>query len=146
MVSSAEDLINQGIDALIISPFKPDALGPIVDSAKAQGIPVVINDIGGGGTDYDVIVISDNFNGGVLAAEKMDELIQASGSSKQVASSRTWLRSCGVTLGKQPSGRGLQGDGRHPERQSRCGRGFLLQRPDGSWGSPGNRRCRNERF
>ena len=86
MVSSAEDLINQGIDALIISPFKPDALGPIVDSAKAQGIPVVINDIGGGGTDYDVIVISDNFNGGVLAAEKMDELISAKGSSKQVAS------------------------------------------------------------
>src|SRR6202008_5077832 len=30
MVSATQDLINQGISALIISPFKPDALGPIV--------------------------------------------------------------------------------------------------------------------
>jgi len=86
MVSATEDLLNQGIDALIISPFKPDALGPIVDAAKAKGIPVVINDIGGGGTDYDVIVISDNYNGGVLAAEEMDRLITAKGSAKKVAS------------------------------------------------------------
>jgi ribose transport system substrate-binding protein len=86
MVSATEDLLNQGIDALIISPFKPDALGPIVDAAKAKGIPVVINDIGGGGTDYDVIVISDNYNGGVMAAEYMDELVTAKGSAKKVAS------------------------------------------------------------
>ena len=37
MVSATIDLINQGIDALIISPFKPDAIGPIVDAAKAKG-------------------------------------------------------------------------------------------------------------
>src|SRR5512137_1752555 len=70
MVSATQDLINQGIDALIISPFKPDALGPIVDAAKAKGIPVVVDDIGGGGTDYNVIVISNNEKGGVLAAEE----------------------------------------------------------------------------
>jgi ribose transport system substrate-binding protein len=86
MVSSTMDLINQGIDALIISPFKPDAMGPVVDAAKAKGIPVVVDDIGGGGTAYDVIVISDNYNGGVLAAEHMDELISAAGKPKQVAS------------------------------------------------------------
>ena len=34
MVSATQDMINQGISALIISPFKPDALGPIVDAAK----------------------------------------------------------------------------------------------------------------
>jgi len=86
MVSATIDLINQGIDALIISPFKPDALGPIVDAAKEKGIPVVVDDIGGGGTDYDVIVISDNYEGGVIAAEHMDELISASGKPKKVAS------------------------------------------------------------
>jgi len=86
MVSSATDLINQGISALIISPFKPDALGPIVDAAKAKGIPVVVNDIGGGGTAYDVIVISDNYNGGVMAAVEMDRLIAAAGKPKKVAS------------------------------------------------------------
>jgi ribose transport system substrate-binding protein len=86
MVSATIDLINQGIDALIISPFKPDALGPIVDAAKAKGIPVVVNDIGGGGTDYDVIVISNNYEGGVMAAEHMDKLISAAGKPKKVAS------------------------------------------------------------
>jgi ribose transport system substrate-binding protein len=87
MVASTQDLINQGIGALIISPFKPDAMGPIVDAAKAKGIPVVVDDIGGGGTNYDVIVISDNQKGGVLAADQMDKLIKAkSGASKNVAS------------------------------------------------------------
>jgi ribose transport system substrate-binding protein len=86
MVSATIDLINQGIDALIISPFKPDALGPIVDLAKEKGIPVVVNDIGGGGTDYDVIVISNNYEGGVMAAEHMDKLISAAGKPKKVAS------------------------------------------------------------
>ncbi|MCL7454932.1 MAG: substrate-binding domain-containing protein, partial [Anaerolineae bacterium] len=86
MVASTMDLLNQGVDALIISPFKPDAMGPIVDAAKEKGIPVVINDIGGGGTNYDVIVISDNYNGGVMAAEEMDRLITESGKPKKVAS------------------------------------------------------------
>jgi len=86
MVSSTVDLINQSISALIISPFKPDALGPIVDAAKAKGIPVIVNDIGGGGTAYDVIVISDNYNGGVMAAVEMDRLIAAAGKPKKVAS------------------------------------------------------------
>lgn len=65
MCSSTQDLLNQGISALIIAPFKLDALGPIVDAAKEKKIPVVIDDIGGGGTAYDAIVISDNEKGGV---------------------------------------------------------------------------------
>jgi ribose transport system substrate-binding protein len=87
MVSATQDLINQGIDALIISPFKPDAMGPLVDAAKKKGIPVVVDDIGGGGTAYDVIVISDNAQGGAMAAEHLDKLIQGTGNtSKKVAS------------------------------------------------------------
>src|ERR1700757_785342 len=87
MVSHTQDLIDQGINALIISPFKPDALGPIVDAAKAKKIPVVVDDIGGGGTDYDVIVISDNEKGGVLAAEYIDSVLRARpNNSKKVAS------------------------------------------------------------
>jgi ribose transport system substrate-binding protein len=87
MVSATQDLIDQGINALIISPFKPDALGPIVDAAKAKKIPVVIDDIGGGGTDYDVIVISDNEKGGVIAADHIDATLkQRPSTTKKVAS------------------------------------------------------------
>lgn len=69
MVSGAKALINQGIQALIISPCKPDALNPIVEEAHAKGIPVIVDDIGGGGSDYDAIVVSDCFGGGEQAAE-----------------------------------------------------------------------------
>lgn len=87
MVSATTDMLNQGIGALIISPIKPDAMGPIVDAAKAKGIPVVVDDIGGGGTNYDVLVVSDNYKGGVIAAEYVDKLVKDSGkTSKEVAS------------------------------------------------------------
>ena len=69
MVSGAQDLINQGISALIISPNKPEALGPIVEAAHAKKIPVIVDDIGGGGSNYDAIVISDCFGGGKLAGD-----------------------------------------------------------------------------
>ena len=87
MVSATTDMLNQGIGALIISPIKPDAMGPIVDAANAKGIPVVVDDIGGGGTNYDVLVVSDNYKGGVIAADYIDKLIKDSGkTSKEVAS------------------------------------------------------------
>lgn len=87
MVTGAQALLDQGVDVLIISPFKPDALGPIVSKAQELGVPVIIDDIGGGGVPYDAIVISDNEDGGVQAADFIDAQIQANGSaSKKVVS------------------------------------------------------------
>ena len=87
MVTGAQALLDQGVDVLIISPFKPDALGPIVAKADQMGVPVIVDDIGGGGTPYDAIVISDNENGGVQAADYIDEQLQANGAtSKKVVS------------------------------------------------------------
>lgn len=87
MVTGAQALLDQGVDVLIISPFKPDALGPIVAKAKQLKIPVIVDDIGGGGTPYDAIVISDNGDGGKQAAEYMAKQIEANGAkSKKVVS------------------------------------------------------------
>ena len=83
MVTGAQALLDEGVDVLIISPFKPDALGPIIAKAKQLGTPVIVDDIGGGGTPYDAIVISDNEDGGVQAAQYIDEQIQANGSSSK---------------------------------------------------------------
>ena len=86
MVTGATALLDE-VDVLIISPFKPDALGPIVAAAKAKGIPVIVDDIGGGGTPYDAIVISDNLGGGTLAADFMDAQIKLHpGATKKVVS------------------------------------------------------------
>jgi ribose transport system substrate-binding protein len=76
MVTGAIALLDSGIDVLIISPFKPDALGSIVDHAKELGVPVIVDDIGGGGTAYDAIVVSDNHDGGVQAADYIDATLQ----------------------------------------------------------------------
>lgn len=87
MVTGAQALLDQNIDVLIISPVNPEALGPIVNKAQEMGIPVVVDDIGGGGTPYDAIVISDNEDGGVQAAEYMAAQIEANGvTSRKVVS------------------------------------------------------------
>ncbi|MBM0237111.1 substrate-binding domain-containing protein [Micromonospora sp. ATA32] len=87
MVTGAQALLDQGVDVLIISPFKPDALGPIVAKAKQKNIPVIIDDIGGGGTPYDAIVISDNADGGKQAADYLAQQVAANGGkSKKVVS------------------------------------------------------------
>lgn len=76
MVTGTLDLINQGIDALIISPYDPSKLEPIVNAAKEKNIPVVVIDQGTGGTDVDAFIISDNFAGGILAGEYALNLIK----------------------------------------------------------------------
>ncbi|MFC1601203.1 substrate-binding domain-containing protein [Candidatus Sumerlaeota bacterium] len=85
MVSGCENLMTQGIDILIISPFEPSALGPIVKKAKDRGIPVVINDIGGGSSAYDAIIISDCYGGGVIGANYIvKQLAKRTDAAKEV--------------------------------------------------------------
>lgn len=85
MVAGSQDLLAQNIGALIISPNKPEALGPIVQAAHARKIPVIVDDIGGGGADYDAIVISDNFKGGQLAAQFVLKKLKGVSGTKEVA-------------------------------------------------------------
>ena len=85
MVTGAINLIDQGIAALIISPCKPEALSSIVDHAKSKNVPVIVDDIGGGGAAYDAIVISDCYQGGQQAADYTVELLAGNEGSKKVA-------------------------------------------------------------
>jgi ribose transport system substrate-binding protein len=69
MIAGCQDLINQGVAALIVSPIKPEVMGPIVEAAHKKKIPVVIDDIGGGGSNYDALVVSNNYEGGQIAGQ-----------------------------------------------------------------------------
>lgn len=71
-VSGSLDLINQGISGLIVTPVQPSALPATIDAAHDAKIPVVIADIGTAG-DYDAYILSNNENGGELAAEYVIE-------------------------------------------------------------------------
>lgn len=69
MVTGSIDLINKGIDALLIAPYYPEYLPFIVTYANRNHIPVVAIDIGTGGADVAAFIISDNFGGGIFAGE-----------------------------------------------------------------------------
>lgn len=76
-VSGSLDLINQNVSGLIITPVQPSALPATIEAAHAEKIPVVIADIGTAG-DYDAYILSNNYNGGEIAAQYViDEFADA---------------------------------------------------------------------
>lgn len=75
MITGAINLIEQGIDALVIAPITPEAMGIVSDAAREAGIPIVVLDTGYNGADIDAFIVSDSFGGGVLAGEYALELI-----------------------------------------------------------------------
>lgn len=79
LVAGATNLINQKVDALIVSPCKPEVMGTIVDLAKESNIPVIILDIGDGNSDKDVIVVSDMYGGGQIAGKYALDLLEEEG-------------------------------------------------------------------
>ncbi len=81
-VSGSLDLINQNISGLVITPVQPSALPATIDAAHEAKIPVVVADIGVAG-DYDAYILSNNYNGGELAAEHViEELGDVEGTHK----------------------------------------------------------------
>lgn len=83
-VSGSINLINEGISALIVSPVQPPALPAIIAAAHRRHIPVIIGDVGAVGP-YDAFVLSNNYNGGQLAARYMVQKMKHKPGRKQVA-------------------------------------------------------------
>jgi D-xylose transport system substrate-binding protein len=67
--SQIENLLSQGVDALIINPVDGEAAATSAQQAKSEGVPVIAYDIGILGTPIDYFVIRDNPQVGVLQAE-----------------------------------------------------------------------------
>ncbi|BCJ94523.1 ribose import binding protein RbsB [Anaerocolumna cellulosilytica] len=76
MITGTMELIAQGIDALLISPINPEAMMVVSNLTEEAGIPLIVIDVGTGGADIDAFIISDNYGGGVLAAEYALRLIR----------------------------------------------------------------------
>lgn len=68
-VSQAENLVAQGIDALILSPVNVETAGPAASAAKQAGIPVVSYNSLVLGTEVDFWVARDNLSVGRIQAE-----------------------------------------------------------------------------
>jgi len=78
-VQIVETMIDAGVDALILTPLDDRALMAPVAEAKARGIPTVIFNTALKGGDFIAYVSTDNWKGGVLAAERIGELMQGRG-------------------------------------------------------------------
>lgn len=72
-VSDVEDLIQQGVDVLLINPTDSSAVSTAVQSANSLGIPVVTLDRSSEKGEVATLVSSDNEKGGKMAAEYMVE-------------------------------------------------------------------------
>jgi ribose transport system substrate-binding protein len=78
-VQIVETMIDAGVDALILTPLDDRALMAPVAEAKARGIPTVIFNTALKGEDFIAYVSTDNWKGGVLAAQRIGELMQGRG-------------------------------------------------------------------
>ncbi len=78
-ITVVEDVISRGVDGIVLAPLDDRALIRPVQDAMREKIPVVIMDSGLQGKDYLSFVATDNYQGGVLAARRMGELLLGKG-------------------------------------------------------------------
>ncbi|HSP21627.1 MAG TPA: ribose ABC transporter substrate-binding protein RbsB [Planococcus sp. (in: firmicutes)] len=73
--SDVEDLIQQGVDLIMINPVDSEAVTAAVESANAAGIPVVTVDRSAAGGEVVSHIASDNVAGGEMAGEFLVSLV-----------------------------------------------------------------------
>ena len=93
MITGVTALINQGIDALVISPYSPESMSTVTALADEAGIPVVVVDIGTGGASVDAFIRSDMYGGGVLAGEYFLQ-VMGDGSYPEITSKNVAIIKC----------------------------------------------------
>jgi D-xylose transport system substrate-binding protein len=67
-ISQCENLVNQGIDVLILQSLDADAVAPIIDMAHREGIKVIAYDRFAMNCDLDYYITFDSFKVGVVQA------------------------------------------------------------------------------
>jgi ribose transport system substrate-binding protein len=78
-VKVVENFIAERVDAIVLAPLDDKALVPAVRDAVGEKIPVVIIDSDLDWDGYVSFVATDNFHGGVAAAQRLGELLAGKG-------------------------------------------------------------------
>ena len=74
-ISGIEDLIQQGVDVLLINPTDSAAVSSAVQSANSAGIPVITIDRSADEGEVETLITSDNVSGGEMAANFIVEKV-----------------------------------------------------------------------
>ena len=77
--ANIEDLIQQGVDAILINPTDADAVVPSIQKANEAGIPVFTIDRSASGGEVVSHIASDNVAGGEMAAKFLCDAIGGAG-------------------------------------------------------------------
>ena len=109
-ITQIEDLIAQKVSGIALAPTDPNALAPVVDAAKAAGIPVVFVDTKGINEGV-TFIGTDNAAGAALAADFMCKnlpqgsevailqgLISQSTGQARAEGSKKGLEACGLKV------------------------------------------------
>jgi ABC-type sugar transport system substrate-binding protein len=80
-IEQCQDLVNKGVQALLIDAIDVDAIQPAVEAAKAAKIPVIAIDTAIPGLKSDLLteIYSDNTNAGRIAARELIEAMANAG-------------------------------------------------------------------
>ena len=78
-IQIVEDFITRKVSGIVLAPNDNKALVPIVEKVAASGIPCVIIDSSIETDKYVSFVATDNYQGGVIAARRMGEILEGSG-------------------------------------------------------------------
>jgi ribose transport system substrate-binding protein len=74
-----EDFIVQKVDGIVLAPLDRKALVPSVEKLASLKIPCAIIDSGIDTEQYACFAATDNYQGGVIAARRMGEILQGKG-------------------------------------------------------------------
>lgn len=78
-IKICEDLINRGVDALVVTPQHSDGIVPAVEAARAAGIPFIAVDTNVNGIDVDCFVGMDNVEAGYIIGKMVCEKMGGEG-------------------------------------------------------------------
>lgn len=78
-ISDIEDFITKKVDAIILTPVDSDGIKGAIQKAKDANIPVITVDVKANDIEVDVHIATDNYSGGMIAAEAMQQLVGGKG-------------------------------------------------------------------
>lgn len=78
-ISAVEDFINRNVDVIILTPVDSDGVQGAIRKAQEANIPVVTVDIKANGVEVDSHIATDNYTGGMIAAEAMASFLEGTG-------------------------------------------------------------------
>ena len=78
-IKLVQNAVASGVDGIVLAPLDARALVEPVEQAIARGIPVVIIDSALESDKISSFVATDNYHGGVLAAQRLGEVLKGEG-------------------------------------------------------------------